>query len=166
MDETILERACSGVNLGENFAKSKISLNNFKKKIKDLKLLNSDKCLYIHECLLNLRNEIDIDREWNKAVIDKHYLKMIEEIDKIEAECKKKSENLKGDYDLKSFETDFERLKSELDKLEINIANWDNIAVEANQQVIKLDELIKRLKNEMLLDKAYSYLPIMHNYHT
>ena len=89
------------------------------------------------------------------------YLKMIEEIDKIEAECKKKSENLKGDYDLKSFETYFERLKSELDKLEISIANWDNIAVEANQQVIKLDELIKRLKNELLLDKAYSFLPIM-----
>ena len=83
-----------------NFAKAKTSLNNFKQQIEKLKQLNTDNNLYIYEYFLELRNKIDIEREVSKELIDRHYLGLIEEVDKIEAECKWKSVKSKNDDDL------------------------------------------------------------------
>ena len=161
MEETLLEKNYKGLDLGDHFTKSKASLINFKEKIEGLKLLKNDCNNFIYEYFLNLRNEIDLDREEAKELIDKHYLGLISEVDKIEAKCKGNSGNLKGDYGLEVFETDFERLKAELNKLEINTVNWDKIVVDSNKQNSKLGVIKKSLECELILDKAYKFLPIM-----
>ena len=53
----------------------------------------------------------------------------------------------------------FEKLKAELDKLELD--NWDKIVIDLNKQVSNLEILIKSLQNELLLGKTYKFLSII-----
>ena len=116
-EETLLERTYKDLDLGESFTKSKTSLKSFKDRIDELKSLKNDSEVFLHEYFLELRNEIDIDRETAKVSIDIHFLGLIDEVEQIEAECKGKSGGLGKDIDIKKFEIDFEKLRKDLDKL-------------------------------------------------
>jgi len=68
-------------------------LIKFKEKINEFKNMHSDQIIY--DYFFKLRNDIDIDREKIKLLIDEHYLKLIDEVNEIEATCVKESvENL------------------------------------------------------------------------
>ena len=145
----------------KHFTQSNESLINLKGKIEDLKLLKNDSHNYIYEYLLKLRNVFDIDREEARELIDTHYLRLIEEVENIEAECKMNSLNLKGDYGLEAIEASFDKIRAELDKLEINKANCDKIVFNSHLQVNNLGAMKKSLENEPLLNKAYEFFPII-----
>ena len=163
MEKTLLEKKCKGVKLGEVFDKSKAAVADFKKKIDELKLLKNDSHLFIHEFFLELRTEIDLDRELCKDLIDTHYLDLIEEVNKIEAECKVKSAGikrrsiLKKEVNFEEFDVDLKKLRAGLDKLEIDTEEWKSIELTSKEQSKKLEVLVEDTQNELLLGKQYRF---------
>ena len=128
MDSFKLERTFKGVNLGKHFYDAKESLMNFKEKIEELKSFNKGG-LFVHDYFSQLRNEIDIERELVKLKIDEHYLKIIEEVNKIENKCKSEStvSNKSMEDEAKTFEGKLSSFRIDFDKLEIDVDNWENI---------------------------------------
>ena len=127
MAETLLEQTFKGLDLGSHFKKSKTSLAEFKKKIEEFKILQKDPYNFINNHFSKLRNEIDIEREVAKEIIDKHFLELIEEVDEMEAECKEKAELEKGsqsEISIDVFENKFKSFKKELDLLKIDMEHW------------------------------------------
>ena len=84
--KTKLEKAAEDakIDLGECFLDCKTSLINFKDILNELKMLEKDPENYIHEYFSELRNKIDLEREVAKELVDKHYLKIIDEVNKFE----------------------------------------------------------------------------------
>ena len=167
-----MEETYKVLDLEEHFTKSKESLFNLKFKIKDLKLLKTGNHSFIHDHFLKLRNEIVLDKERSKVLIDNHFSELINLLDKIEADYKVNSINLKGDYDLKSFETNFVRLNVDLENqysqldtwtIEFNTDNWDKILIDSDKQITKLEALKKSLQSELISDQAYMFTPIFHS---
>ncbi len=144
------------IDLGESFASAKESLKNFKKKIDELKGFNKDD-LYTYEYCKDLRNNIDIDREVVKLKLDTHYLKLIEEVNAIEIKCKEKSASTNKliDEKVKQLDEKFQSFRSEMDQLKLDFKRWENIQKESNIEVNKVNVLIERFKNELLLGQSF-----------
>ena len=154
MNEFKLERTFKNLDLGEIFASAKESLKKFKENIYELKGFNKED-MYTYEYFSNLRNEIDIDREVVKLKVDQHYLKLIEEVNAIEAKCKEESSDTKKstDQEVKQLE---EKLQSfRRDQLKLDFKKWENIQKESNFEAKKLDEMIEKFKNELLLGQSF-----------
>jgi len=145
-------------NLGKHFAAAKDALMNFKEKIEELKIFNKDG-LFIHEYFSELRNEIDVEREVVKLKIDEHYLKLIDEVNVVEDKCMSKSTDLNRSVedDIKTFEEKLESFRVELDKLEIDVDNWENVREGSNDQIIDLNEKFLKFKNDLLLNHIYTF---------
>ena len=116
MNKTKLENIYKNLDLGKNFKESKRSLCDFRTKIDELKLLQSDPCNFIYEHFSNLRNEIEIQQE----EANKNFLEIIVELNKLEADCKGITKS-QSDISLVEFENTFCSLKEDLDKLKIDI---------------------------------------------
>ena len=144
------------IDLGESFASAKESLKNFKKKLDELKGFNKDD-LYTYEYFNDFRNDIDIDREKVKLKIDTHYLKLIEEVNVIEAKCKEKSAGTKKaiDEQVKQLDKKFQSFRNEMDQLKLDFKKWENIQKESNIEVNKVNEMIEKFKNELLLGQSF-----------
>ena len=144
MNEFELDRTFENMDLEETFASAKQSLKKFKEKVDELKGFDKDD-LFIYEYFAELRNKIDINREVIRLAISEHYLKLIDEVEAIEARCMSKSTyvNKSIDEEVKKLDETFK--KFDLDKLELD--NWKNIRSESNHQVIKSNEMIQKFKN-------------------
>ena len=87
-----------------------------------------------------------------KLKIDEHYLKLISEVDEIEAKCRKKESNdtkKSIDQEVKKLDEKFQSFRK--DQLKIDFENWKNIRNGSNFQVKKLNEMIERFKNDLLM---------------
>jgi len=158
MDSFKLETTFKGINLGKHFAAAKDALMNFKEKIEELKIFNKDG-LFIHEYFSELCNEIDVEREVVKLKIDEHYLKLIDEVNVVEDKCMSKSTDLNRSVEdnVKTFEEKLESFRVELDKLEIDVDNWENVKEGSNDQIIDLNEKFLKFKNDLLLNHIYTF---------
>ena len=156
--KTKLEKAMeeTKIDLGDSFFDGKTSLINFKKKINELKALEKDPENYIHEYFSELRNQIDLDREVCKELVDKHYLEIIDKVNKCEEDCKSKIKDYNA-YLI--FEDKLKKLKEYLDVLKINVKKWNEVRAESNNNIIKLNNKISNLQNELLLNKSYAFVP-------
>ena len=143
------------IDLGESFASAKESLKKFKVKIDELKGFNKDD-LYTYEYFINLRNDINLDGEVVKLKVDKHYLKLIDEVNKIEAKCKAESSdtNKAIDEQVRQLDEKLQSFKSEMDQLKLDFDDWKNIKNGSNYQVNKVNEMIKSFKNDLLLQQS------------
>jgi len=158
MDFFKLETTFKGVNLGKHFTAAKESFMNFKVKIEELKSLNKDG-LFIHDYFCKLRNEIDIEREVVKLKIDEHYLKIIEEVNKIENKCKSESTDPTKSIEdeVKTFEEKLESFRIDFDRLEIDFDNWKNVEEGSNYQLKELNYKIHKFKSDLLLNNNYTF---------
>ena len=157
MAETLLEQTFKGLDLGSHFKESKASLAEFIKKIEEFKILQKDPYNFINDHFSKLRNEIDIEREVAKEIIDKHFLELIEEVDEMEEECKEKAELEKGsqsEISIDVFVNKFKSFKKELDLLKIDMEHWDNVKVNSDEQIYGLKRFIKERERELLLNNS------------
>ena len=157
MAETLLEKTFKGFDLGSHFKESKASLAEFRKKIEEFKILQKDPYNFINDHFSKLRNEIDIEREVAKEIIDRHFLELIEEVDEMEAECKEKAELEKGsqsEISIDVFVNKFKSFKKELDLLNIDMEHWDNVKVNSDEQIYELKGFIKERELKLLLDNS------------
>ncbi len=123
--------------------------------------MHSDQIIY--DYFFKLRNDIDIDREKIKLLIDEHYLKLIDEVNEIEATCAKESVDKLAkfskliDEEVKKSNEKYKILRADIDMLEINFENWENIRHESNLNIDKLEEIAENLKRDYLMNKSYEY---------
>jgi len=158
MCEFELNKVFKNLDLGIDFYNAKESLKDFGQKINELKTFNNDN-IFIHEYFSTLRNEIDIDREKIKLLIDEHYLKLIGQIDDIEAKCNEKSgdTNQLIDEQVNKLDETMQSFCGEMNKLKIDFENWENIRVGSNSRVKIVNGLIEKFKNDLLMQLSYEY---------
>ena len=130
MEEIKLEKVYKDLDLGNHFQKCKKTLTSLKLKIDEIRQLRKDPYFFINNHFTELRNEIDIEREHCKEIVDTHFLGLIDEVYQIEAESKKKSERtelLIGienssqlEKELEEYDEKFRLLKEDLDELKID----------------------------------------------
>ena len=146
------------IDLGDSFFECKTSIINFKEKINELKMLEKDPENYIHEYFSELRNQIDLERE----VSNNYYLNIIDELNKCEEVCKEKRKDYKNEDIIQNvgiFEEKFTEFKEYLDVLKIDVKKWNEVRAETNNNIIKLNNKICDLRNELLLNKSYAFVP-------
>ena len=143
------------IDLGDEFNEAKASLNSFKKsyiRLKSYKI--SEKCEYFSE----LRNKIDLDREITKNNVDKHYLGLIDEVNKIEIDCKKNEiKEIEYHNVIEHEETKLSKLKEDLDALKIDTKMWSDLQIESDNDVKLVKRIIRDFERELLSFNDYTY---------
>ena len=151
------KKAIKKVSVSKKFSKCSTSLSYFEKKIEELKILANDPYSFINEEFFNLRNDIDIERELSKELIDKHFLSLIDQLNGIEAECKEKMSRPK-DF----IETEVEKYQLKLKHLKNESLNLD-IRHETDDQILKLKEVILDIQGQLVLNNSYHFVTSLEN---
>ena len=73
LEKTELEKLFAGIDFGNEFDNLKQRLHEFNEALTKLKSTVNDPDYYISEHFLDLRNQIDLERELCKKQIDDHY---------------------------------------------------------------------------------------------
>jgi len=156
MNEFKLEATFKNLDLGENYADTKYSLKSLKEKIDELHGLKKDD-LFIHEYFAKIRNNIDIEREVVKLKVDRHYLELIDEVNRIEADCLKRSTAIKNAIEVKVFDDKLNLFKTDFDQLKIDFRSWEKIRKESTLEYAILDKTITDFKSDLLMSKKYAF---------
>lgn len=163
MEAKKIEQAMKNLNIdmGVSFNECNSSLNKFKEKINELKMLERDPENYIYEYFSNLRNEIDIDRERFKALIDIHYLNLIDEVNNFEEECRKKNKDYKNEKiieEIAYYEDGFKEFKKDLSVLFKNgVKKCDEVKAESEDKIIRLNQTLRVIQNTLLSNQLYLF---------
>lgn len=164
MEVPKLERAMKNLNveLGDEFYKCKSALFEFKDKIDKFKRFDSNREIKLHDYFSEIRNEIAIDRDEFKTLINQHYMKLLNEVDRFEQECQANNKFCKNEKfyeNIDGFVKKYNDLKTSLDVLKIDVKRWDQIRIETEDQIHELKKKFDDLANQLTLGKRYFFDP-------
>lgn len=136
------------------------------KQLKDLvekiELLERDPLFYIDDYFSKLRNKIDLSKEEKTKIIEEQHEILINQVNESEKECKIKLNvqkvSLKKEQNLIAKKMELLQ-ENQLFKIISHANNYWNDKIEQQEQAIeKTKYLIKRLQDELILKKDYSFV--------
>jgi hypothetical protein len=129
----------------------------------EAKLLSNDPVNFIHEFFSDLKNEIDLKKEESVAKIEDEYEKIINEVLEVEKECKIKAKNKAIDLEIMVQEIDYtlKKWNESVNQLDFDSKDdeWKSIRFEAAKEIQKLEDEMDKFKDELFLNKKYSFHP-------
>jgi len=129
----------------------------------EAKLLSNDPVNFIHEFFSDLKNEIDLKKEESVAKIEDEYEKIINEVLEVEKECKIKAKNKAIDLEKMVQEIDYtlKKWNESVNQLDFDSKDdeWKSIRFEAAKEIQKLEDEMDKFKDELFLNKKYSFQP-------
>ena len=160
MEKTALEKKYPSIDFGEEFDKTKKKLCAFNEKLSKFKLTVNDPDNFISEHFLELRNQIDLERELSKEKIDDHFDKLIKQLDEIEKDNKSKNSDENHEETIKQFESDFKKLKDEINIPKIDYSKWNEIKAESKDKIREINLLLENYKIEILGNQKITFQSI------
>jgi hypothetical protein len=158
-----------GIDFGEKYKRCQESVDIFKQGVETLKYHVNNPDSYISQYFETLKLQINIERDELIIEIDKHYSKLIGEVDQLEKICKlsKPLEVLKPQNNLKKlnkeielFEGNLKKLTHDIELLKVNEEHWEKISFEAGYQNVKLRNITCCYTNNLLTNKSFSFEPM------
>ena len=153
MEKTELEKKYPYIDFGEEFNNSKQQLNAFKEATTRLKSSVSDSDDFVSEYFINLRNEIDLERELSMQQIDDHYELLIKQIKFIEKQCKS---DQKFEKMISKFDKDLKRLTDEINIPKFDMLKWKDIKSESMSKVSDINLIIENYHHNLLRNQSLS----------
>ena len=169
--ESLLEQEIEEFKLGDEYKSELSKCTQFEDMLEQLKRIKNDPELRIHTVMSELRSKVDVRREELKQEIDKEALKMIEEIDEFEKECKssiKSSCDL--DQKLDSWTNDITLCNQSLNSFKRDINNWKSALDKSTSNIKDLQTEYLNLYDRLFLNRLNelkcSHLSMSTNFHT
>ena len=136
--ESLIEKNMDKINLGEEYKSAVDRCNIFGDLLDKFNKIKNDPDMRINTVISELKNKVDLRREELKQEIDKETLKMIDELNEYEKECKLKmklASNSKLDEKLEGW-------KNSLKQWQLALSKFDSISHKS-----VLDESTSKLKD-------------------
>lgn len=145
-----LEKKYPLIDFGEEFEKTKEELYSFDIEINKFKSIVEDTDYFISEHFLNLRNQLDLERELSKKQIDDYFDKNIQELLELEKECIANKTDRKHDDIIEQFEKDLKDLYEDINIPETDSARWRRIKIDSMNKFTEIDLMSKNYQNDLL----------------
>ena len=160
MEKTALENKYPSIDFGEEFEKTKKKLYAFDQELSKFKSTLNDPNYYKSEYFLELRLQIDLERELSKEKIDDHFDELIKQLDEIEKDNKSKKSDENHEETIKQFESYLKKLKDEINIPKIDYSKWNKIMSESIDKIGELNLLLENYKNEILGNQKITFQSI------
>ena len=152
---------------GTYYDKSEDLNKQLKDLVEKIELLERDPLFYIDDYFSKLRNKIDLSKEEKTKIIEEQHEILINQVNESEKECKIKlnapKESLKiepcQNLSVSKIKIDLFEENHQLFKIQWHGDNYWNDKIEQKEQAIeKAKYLIKRIQDELILKKDYSFI--------
>ena len=156
MEPTELEKSFPAIDFGEEFSKAKQELFNFEIATSRLKAIINDGDFFLNEYFVELRTQLDLERESSKLQIDDYFDQLIQELFEMEKACKKKKTVEKYQENIIKFDNDLKRLNQEINKPKVDVYKWSRIKFESLKKMEETNLIIENYQNELLKNQLIS----------
>lgn len=151
-----------GIDFGDKYRKSQLSMNAFRKELSDLENLAENSEVYVEDYFSDIQKKVLNEREEVLNQINAAYLNVLNEVQLLKIRCLKvrESELLeKVKSDLKYVKNHLNMLDNDLNttSLVVDEKKWEDIALLADFQKIKTTKTINDLKEKLTLNLSYDY---------
>ena len=168
--ESLLERQINELDLGDEYNSAFHKFTQFEELLEHFNRIKKDPEMKIHTVINELKNNVDLRREELKGEIDKEAMKMIEEIDEFEKQCKSNVLLIKSDIDLdvklKVWAYDLTNWKRSLNSFKRDINKWEDLSTAI---IMDLQTEYLKFNDELFLNRLNDFWPqlsIMSNFQT
>ena len=164
--EELLKMKLEKLSFGRKHEKSKEECEELKSFLREIQDLINDPKNYIHECVSELKRDIDLRREEIKLEIDEISDEMIDRLELFEKECYEHLSNENIQNRIQKFKQDIHDIEArlaewtkELNMLVIDVDKWDKIQSTASFLYEQLDSSLDSFKDDLVLQKFWKLEP-------
>lgn len=152
------------INFGNNNQKAKTILDDLAAIIDQAEPLTKDPLFYIDDFFNKLRNKINLTREQYIQMIEKNFEKVVNQVISFERECRLNVENKNSvlNKSIRQTKNSLIKWNESLRVPDFTKDNyWNELSLDAEKENEKIKYLIKKLKNDLLLNKHCDFIPKM-----
>jgi chromosome segregation ATPase len=134
------------------------SIRDIEKSFHDLKLLQTDPYNFVHQTIGDLKMQTDLVREQLKQKVDERANALIDELNKYQDECRRKSNETKEiDAYVNTLSGKLTVWKQSLAQFDSNVSRWGIIQWASEKEMPTLEAKLKEFKKSLLLQKLDDY---------
>jgi len=151
------------IDFGVNNRLARDSCEILQSILDEAKLLSNDPAYFVHEFFSDLKNEIDQKKEEYVEKIEEKYETIMNQVLELEKECKAKTKKEANDLEkiIQEVDDTLKKWNESLNQLNFSKDDeWKSMRFDAAKQVEKLEDEMEKLKNDLLLNKDYEFIPI------
>ena len=158
--EQLLKMQLDQIDMGEEHRRASKAIANLESISEELRKIKDNPEIAIYEKISALKNQVALDREELKDLIDKEADRLINELDEFEMECKPdivpQSKKIKLSSEIQSSigeENELESWKSQLYSFKKNVSEWNDITKKCNSLIETSKKELTALQTELFMGK-------------